>query len=242
MHTHVCISCPHAYITDFYGTIKKDEVDICILRRSPGVPWWLSELCIWSCWSCPCCSLGHCCGTGSIPGPETSACLGCSQKKKKKERKISKWTRINDQCWSVGLVSSCQCVFSPRKFPLIIPFPPLRILLGECLNLYTYVSLFFPRIPSHIFSVFSFSFIEIWRIYSTMSGVQHAELTYTSWNEYHNNFSESQRYNIKEIGNTCFSSWWELVGLALNNFHIDHPAKLITYILLYVTSWYLFIL
>lgn len=163
-------------------------------------------------------------------------------KKKKKERKISKWTRISDQCWSVGLVSSCQCVFSPRKFPLIIPFPPLRILLGECLNLYTYISLFFPRIPSHIFSVFSFSFIEIWRIYSTMSGVQHAELTYTSWNEYHNNFSESQRYSIKEIGNTCFSSWWELVGLALNNFHIDHPAKLITYILLYVTSWYLFIL
>ena len=97
MHTHVCISCPHAYITDFYGTIKKDEVDICILRRSPGVPWWLSELCIWSCWSCPCCSLGHCCGTGSIPGPETSACLGCSQKKKKRKENF----QVNKNQWSV---------------------------------------------------------------------------------------------------------------------------------------------
>ena len=43
-----------------------------------GVPWWLSRLRI----SCRHCGMGHCCDTGSIPGPGTSAA-----KKKKKEKK-----------------------------------------------------------------------------------------------------------------------------------------------------------
>ena len=37
---------------------------------------WHSRLRIW-CYHCS--SLGHCCGTSSKPGPETSICLGCSQ-------------------------------------------------------------------------------------------------------------------------------------------------------------------
>ena len=45
----------------------------------PGVPLWHSGLRIWC---CHCSSLGHCCGAGSIPGPGTSICYGCGQKKK----------------------------------------------------------------------------------------------------------------------------------------------------------------
>ena len=40
-----------------------------------GVPWWRSWLKIY-------CGLGHCCGTGSILGPEMSTCCGHSKKKK----------------------------------------------------------------------------------------------------------------------------------------------------------------
>ena len=32
----------------------------------------------------------HCCGTGSIPGPGTSACCGCQERKEGKERKKEK--------------------------------------------------------------------------------------------------------------------------------------------------------
>ena len=44
-----------------------------------GVPYWLIRLRIWH---CHCYCLGHCCGIGSVLG--TSACHGCSQKKKEK--------------------------------------------------------------------------------------------------------------------------------------------------------------
>ena len=48
------------------------------------VPWWWSKLRIQH---CHCCGSGHS-GAGLISGPETSACLGHSQKEKgKKERK-----------------------------------------------------------------------------------------------------------------------------------------------------------
>ena len=43
-------------------------------------------------WHCYLCSLGCCCGEGSIPGPGTSTCCGCSQKKKKKKKKKKKST------------------------------------------------------------------------------------------------------------------------------------------------------
>ena len=52
--------------------LKKKE------REPGGVPWWLSRLRIWC---CHCCGLGHHSGTGSIPGPQTSACYGHGQKK-----------------------------------------------------------------------------------------------------------------------------------------------------------------
>ena len=38
---------------------------------------WHSRLKIWC---CHCMGLGHCCGTGLIPGLGTSECSGCSQK------------------------------------------------------------------------------------------------------------------------------------------------------------------
>ena len=43
-----------------------------------GVPWWLSGPRIQH---CHCCGSGHYYGTGSVPGPGTSACYGCGQKK-----------------------------------------------------------------------------------------------------------------------------------------------------------------
>ena len=46
-----------------------------------GVPWWLSVLRVWH---CHCCGSGHCCGESWIPGPGTSSCHRCGQKKKKK--------------------------------------------------------------------------------------------------------------------------------------------------------------
>ena len=36
---------------------------------------------------CHCGASGRCCGGGSLPGPQTSACCGCSQTKKRKEMK-----------------------------------------------------------------------------------------------------------------------------------------------------------
>ena len=44
-----------------------------------GVPWRLSRLRIWC---CHCSSSGNSCGMGSIPGPWTSTCLVCGQRKK----------------------------------------------------------------------------------------------------------------------------------------------------------------
>ena len=48
-------------------------------RKLLGVFRWLSSLRTLHC---------HCCGTGSIPGPWTSACYQCSQKKKKKKKTL----------------------------------------------------------------------------------------------------------------------------------------------------------
>uniref|UniRef100_A0A8D0MSL8 [histone H3]-trimethyl-L-lysine(9) demethylase n=1 Tax=Sus scrofa TaxID=9823 RepID=A0A8D0MSL8_PIG len=38
-----------------------------------------------------CCGSGHCCDAGSIPGPGTSACCGCSQKVKITQKKKKRW-------------------------------------------------------------------------------------------------------------------------------------------------------
>ena len=46
-----------------------------------GVPLWCSGLRIW----CHSCGSGYCSGAGLIPGPGTSSCRGCGQKKKKKK-------------------------------------------------------------------------------------------------------------------------------------------------------------
>ena len=60
---------------------------------------------------CHCSSLGCCCGVGLIPGPGTSICGGCGQKKKKRKKekkeivkipftvasKIIKFLRINQE-------------------------------------------------------------------------------------------------------------------------------------------------
>ena len=47
-------------------------------RVDLGVPWWLRGLRIQH---CHCSILGHCDGSGLIPGPGTSACFGRSQKR-----------------------------------------------------------------------------------------------------------------------------------------------------------------
>ena len=52
------------------------------LKMFIGVPWCLSGLRI-QC--CHCCGWGKCCDTGLIPGPGTSACCRCGQKKTKKK-------------------------------------------------------------------------------------------------------------------------------------------------------------
>ena len=50
--------------------------------RQFGVPWWPGRL---RTWCCCCCGSGYCGGAGSIPDPGTSACCGCSQKKKTRQ-------------------------------------------------------------------------------------------------------------------------------------------------------------
>ena len=49
-----------------------------IAKIMSGVPWWLSGLRIQHCQYR---GSGHCCGSGSIPGPGTPGCCGCGQKK-----------------------------------------------------------------------------------------------------------------------------------------------------------------
>ena len=44
---------------------------------------------------CHCSGLGHCCGMSSIPGPGTSACHGCCQKRKRNEVLIHAATWMN---------------------------------------------------------------------------------------------------------------------------------------------------
>ena len=41
------------------------------------------------------CALGHCCGTGLISGPGTSACCGCSQKKRTEKKEKNKYHTIS---------------------------------------------------------------------------------------------------------------------------------------------------
>ena len=61
-----------------------------------GVPWWHSGLRTWH-YYCNC--LGSCCGTGSIPGPQTFTCLQCGQKKKQKQKqKSSKREKQTSKC------------------------------------------------------------------------------------------------------------------------------------------------
>ena len=43
---------------------------------------WLSGLRVWH---CPRSGLGHCCGSGLIPGPGTYICRGAAKKKKKRK-------------------------------------------------------------------------------------------------------------------------------------------------------------
>ena len=56
---------------------------------------WLSGLRIQH---CQCHDLGHCCGAGSIPDQETSACLGNGEKKKSLITLHPPWTKI----WESG--------------------------------------------------------------------------------------------------------------------------------------------
>ena len=44
---------------------------------------------------CHCSGSGSCCGASLIPGPETSACLRCSQKKKKKKKTCLDKSRVH---------------------------------------------------------------------------------------------------------------------------------------------------
>ena len=48
-----------------------------------GVPIWLSTLRIWHCHYS---GSGHCCGSGSVPSPGTSACLGRGQQQTNKSK------------------------------------------------------------------------------------------------------------------------------------------------------------
>ena len=67
-------------------TSSLTSVSLGLRVNTLGVPRWLSGLRIWH---CHCCGLGHCCGSGLIPGLETSACHGSVQKFfKNKEEKI----------------------------------------------------------------------------------------------------------------------------------------------------------
>ena len=61
-------------------------------QNAMGIPWWLSRLRTQCCY---CCGSGCCCGVGLIPGPGTSLCCRCIQKKtKQKDKKtqnITNW-------------------------------------------------------------------------------------------------------------------------------------------------------
>ena len=61
-------------------------------RGIPRVPLWLSRLRIWWC---------HCCGTGLIPGLETSPCRsgGPPPGQKKEKRKEQKWPEGQKDQW-----------------------------------------------------------------------------------------------------------------------------------------------
>lgn len=60
---------------------------------------WLSRLRIQCCHFC---TLGCCCGEGSIPGLGTYTCYGCYQKKKKEKMKIWKSTRKSEDVRRAG--------------------------------------------------------------------------------------------------------------------------------------------
>ena len=94
---------------------------------SYGVPLWCSRLGIWH---CHCSALGHCCGLGSIPGPEISMCRGHGQNKTKQKKGGSYWlprlfamilTSIKILRWEFpgGLVvkdMNCHCCGSDRCY------------------------------------------------------------------------------------------------------------------------------
>ena len=78
------------------------------LKNPPvGVPLWGSWLRVQR---CHCSGLGRCCGVGSIPGLETSTCLGCSQIKKKKNPMLHARLDPGSQC-HYALLSPCVCLF-----------------------------------------------------------------------------------------------------------------------------------
>ena len=56
-------------------------------KSTLAVPLWSSGLRIWH---CHCSSRGHCCGSGSIPGPGTSTCHGHGQKNKKEQNNLKR--------------------------------------------------------------------------------------------------------------------------------------------------------
>ena len=81
-------SCNHSMYIYLLGancvpSIMSDAEEEGIQRRRRA-PWWLSGLRMWH---CHCYGLGHCCGTGSVPGLDTSACHQCSTKTKKGRHK-----------------------------------------------------------------------------------------------------------------------------------------------------------
>ena len=82
-------------------------------KMSLRVPLWLSSLRMWR---CHCSGSGHCCGTDSIPGLETSACCGCSQNKTKQKNKMCLSTDIF-QCSQLPLfVSYTHAVTTKEEF------------------------------------------------------------------------------------------------------------------------------
>ena len=70
----------------YYISLKEGCNDEAQAKKAEqGVLLWLTGLRIWR---CHCSGLGHCCGTGLIPGWGTSTCQGYAQKRRKKRQNV----------------------------------------------------------------------------------------------------------------------------------------------------------
>ena len=85
------------------------------IEKCTGALRWHRRLKIWHC---------HCRGVGLIPGPETSICCGCSQKrkKKKKKKKERKGGERDAQCLALSkCLERCILTFSSTYLPASPP-------------------------------------------------------------------------------------------------------------------------